>query len=157
MADADSTYVSSEDFLEILNQLPWCQQAQSKQNDAVLVAVHKCIPEVIEIIKEHEVRVFPGGITIKLNKSTLSNFQDRFDDGQPIPIVVVWRKEVVEIYFRQHKPDDFPYDAWSNPLAQTYETECAIVPKSSLGQKYSEYFEAHLKSANACPTMIPPQ
>jgi len=156
MVDAEGTFVNCESFLEHLHQLPWCKQAVSKENEEILVAVHHCTPEVIDAIKDSEIKVFPGGMHIKLNKSTLHMLSTKFDEGTPLPMLAVWRKRGVEIWFRQHKGTEFPYDAWSNPAAATYESECAIIPADHFGAKFDEYFTHHISSAKACPSMIPP-
>ena len=52
--------VSCEQFLDYLDKLPWC-----KQGDYSLVAVDHCSLEVIETIKHHDLKVFPGGLRIK--------------------------------------------------------------------------------------------
>ena len=70
--------VSCEQFLDYVDKLPWC-----KQGDSTLVAVHHCLPEVIETFKHHDVRVYPGGLIIKLNQSTLHMLESQVQEEEP--------------------------------------------------------------------------
>lgn len=150
MTDSEGTAVKSETFLEYLKTMPWC-----KQGDSVLVAVHKGTPEVIEQMTDHEVKVFPGGMTVKMQKSVLSNFQTKHDEGQPLPVVLVWKEEGVEIWYRKIKPTDFPYDAWSDTVAAAYEKERVLLPTASLGEQCQEVHKDILSKVNVCPSMMP--
>lgn len=151
MTEAEGTFVNLEHFLELLKTLPWC-----KQGTGVLIAVHKCTPDVAEVIKDSEVKVFPGGMNIKLNKSMLKEFQEKFDEGQPLPVVVVWKTEGVEIWFRRQKSADFPYDSWTNPAAAAYERERAFVPASQFSSNFSALHAETIDKSKECPSMIPP-
>lgn len=150
MNDAINVSENYQSFLEVLNSIPWC-----KQGEAVLVAVHKCGPEILDVMKDHEARVFPGNINVKINKSKLHEFRSKFDEGQPVPILLVWKSEFVEIWFRTHKSEEFPYDIWSDEKAAAYERECVTVPAAQLGPTSGQAFQQHIASAKPCPSMIP--
>ncbi len=144
--------VSCEQFLEYLDKLPWCKQGESK-----LVAVHHCSAEVIEILRhhEHDLKVYPGAVSIKLNKSTLSMLENKLSAGEPVPLLLIWLGEGIEISFRTHKSMDFPYDMWQNPAAAAYERETMFIRASELGGQFSACYKKHLSGAKACPTSIP--
>lgn len=151
MSDVTNTPVDTyEQFLTILDSIPWC-----KQGDAVLVAVHKGVPEVLDVMKDHEARVYPGNINVKINKSTLHEFRSKNDEGRPVPILLVWKSEAVEIWFRTHKSEEFPYDTWSDAKAAAYEKECVTIPTAKLGEKSKQCYQQHIASSKACPAMIP--
>lgn len=150
MTEAEETSVGCEQFLEQLKVLPWCRQGES-----VLVAVHKGTPEVIEVMRGHEVKVFPGGVNVKINKSLLHSFQEKFDEGQPLPVVVVWKLEGVEIWYRRHKPEQFPYDTWNDPSAAAYERERVFIPASEMGEGYAQLLTETAGRTKECPTMVP--
>jgi hypothetical protein len=149
MAEAKETFVRCVQFLEFLKALPWC-----KQGENVLVAVHKGTPEVVEVMGDHELKVFPGGMTVKMNKSTINNFIEKFNDGQPLPVVLVWKPEGVEIWYRKYKSADFPYDTWSDPVAAGYERERVFVPKEHLGTNFASYHSDIISRAKECPSII---
>jgi hypothetical protein len=138
------------DNLDYLDKLPWCKQA-----DQTLVAVHHCSPEIIEMFKHHEVKVYPGNLRIKLDKATLHMLESKFKEGEPIPVLLVWKKEGIELSFRTYKSSDFPYDTWENPAAEAYERETIFIEAQELGETMLNCFEKHLNSAQACPTRIP--
>ncbi len=150
MTGAEGTFVNTGNFLEILKALPWC-----KQRTNVLVAVHKATPEIIEIMQDHELRVFPGNLLVKMQKSTLNNMQQQFDEGQPLPVVVVWKEEGVEIWYRKHKASDFPYDAWNSDVAKAYEQERVFVPAEKMGARHKQLHAEHCAKSKECPAMIP--
>lgn len=72
--------VTCEQFLDYLDQLPWC-----KQGDSVLITVHQCTPAIIEVIKHRDVKVFPGHMIIKLTKSVLRMLENKFLEKRPNP------------------------------------------------------------------------
>jgi hypothetical protein len=150
MTEAGETFVSCEQFLEVLKTLPWC-----KQENNVLVAVHKGVPEIIELMKDHEVKVYPGGVNVKMNKSLLHTFQEKFDEGQPLPVVVVWKMEGVEIWYRRHKPEQFPYDQWTDPAAAAYERERVFINASEFGTTYARLLRETGEKTKECPGMVP--
>ncbi len=137
-------------FMEYLKTLPWC-----KQEHGALVAGHKLTSEVIEAVREHEVKLHPGGMVVKLPRSVLMNLQKHCDDGQPLPAVLVFKAEGVDIWFRRTKPDEFPFDTWNDPAALTIERESAFVPLASLGGEAAPFYKEMLGKANACPAMMP--
>jgi hypothetical protein len=143
---------SCEQFLDHLDKLPWCKQGDSK-----LVAVHHCSPEVIEVLRshDHDVKVNPGGVHIKLNKSTINTLQEKCEAGEAIPLLLIWIDGGVELSFRTHKSSEFPYDMWQNPAAAAYETESIFISAQELGERVSECFKKHLLQAKTCPTNIP--
>lgn len=141
-----------QDFLECLKGLAWC-----KQGDNALIAVHKCTPEIIAIMKERSVRVFPGGMTVKANKSWLHSMKDQYEDGLAVPLLLVWKQQGLELWYRRHKPMDFPYDTWSNSAAAAYEKEQVLVTAQDLDPQLDKLFGDLLGSAKACPSVIPPQ
>jgi hypothetical protein len=151
MAEAEGTFVGCANFVEHLKTQPWC-----KQGEDVLIAVGKATPEVVEAMKDQEVKVFPGGMTIKLNKSMFKEFQEKFDEGQPLPVVIVWKTEGVEIWYRRHKSSEFPYDGWTNQAAAAYERERVRIPAEQMGAEYAAAHADALSKAKACPSMIPP-
>lgn len=150
MSETEGT-VTLEAFLEFLKSLPWC-----KQGTDVLVAVHKCTPEVIEMMREYGASVFPGGVHMKLNKSFLHDLQNKFDDGQPLPAVLVWKPQHVEIWYRRHNPSDFPYDTWTNPVAAAHEKERTLIPCDVLGPACAQSHAELAAKSKECPAMIPP-
>jgi len=150
MTEAEDTFVSLEQFLELLKSLPWCRQGEN-----TLVAVHKCSPDILEVMKNHEVRVFPGGMTVKMNKSLLHTFQEKFDEGLPLPLVVVWKPEGVEVWYRRHKSEQFPYDSWTDPAAAGYERERVFVPAEAMGNGYSSALAEVAGRTTECPAMVP--
>lgn len=154
-ADAVAPNVANEAFgaafLAYLKTLPWC-----KQENGSLVAVHKLTSDVIEAIREHEVKLYPGGMTVKLPRSVLMGLQKQCDDGQPLPAVLVFKKEGVELWFRRTKPEGFPFDTWSDPSALTIEREKGFVPIDSMGGEAHSAYAEILAKANACPAMMPP-
>jgi hypothetical protein len=144
---------SCEQFLDHLDKLPWCKQGESK-----LVAVHHCSPAVIEVLRhhDHDLKVYPGAIHIKLNKSTLSMLEEKFAAEQPVPLLLVWTKDGVEMSFRTHKSADFPYDIWQNPAAAAYERESVFIVAEELGEQSLACLNKHLAAAKTCPVTIPP-
>jgi hypothetical protein len=150
MTDSEATTVTKESFLECLKTLPWC-----RQGDNVLVAVAKASPDIIEHMKGHEVKVFPGGIAVKMQKSVITNFQRAHDDGMPLPVVLVWRPEGVEIWYRKVKQSEYPYDAWMDSAAAAYEQERVLIPAAELGVDFSSSHAEIVGRANACPSSMP--
>jgi hypothetical protein len=142
--------ISCELFLDYLDKLPWC-----KQEENTLVAVHHCSPEVIDTFKHHDVKVYPGGLQIKLNKSTTHMLESKFEQGEAVPLLLVWKEAGIEMSFRTHKSSDFPYDTWENPAAAAYEREAILIESQELGQRVSNCFKKHLMSAKSCPSRIP--
>lgn len=151
MTETEDTAVDCSQFLETLRSLPWCRQGAS-----TLVAVHRCSPEIIEVMRGHEVKVYPGGVNVKMNKSLLHTFQEKFDDGQPLPVVLVWKPEGVEIWYRRHKSEQFPYDAWTDSSAAAYERERVFVPGSEMGPDFTNAQSEAAGRTKECPGMIPP-
>lgn len=152
-AETAETTIKSDAFLEYLKALAWC-----KQGDNTLVAVHNGTPEIIEQLTDHEVKVFPGGITVKMQKSVLSNFQTKYDEGQPLPVVIVWKSEGVEIWYRKVKPTEFPYDAWSDTTAAAYEQERVLIPSEGIHKDQGSVASVHKEIAGkvaVCPAMMP--
>lgn len=138
-------------FNEMLKTLAWC-----KQGESTLVAVHKAIPEVIFMLPDREVKVFPGGVAIKMQKSTVSHFQKAYDDGEPLNVVLVAKPTGVEVWYRKVAPTEFPYDAWGGGAASAYEQQRALIPAENLGDHYVK-MQAELSSkCKECPTMMPP-
>jgi hypothetical protein len=152
MTEAVSTCLICDSFLEFLKEVAWC-----KQGDGVLVAVNKCTPEIIVAFSDHEVKVYPGGTSVKLNKSWLAHLQEKNSEGTPINILMVWRPQGVELWYRRHLSWDYPYDAWSSPVAAAYETERVLLPAEHGGEKFKQYLKELGDKAKACPPQIPPQ
>lgn len=152
MAEAVRTCVSCENFLEFLKTIPWC-----KQGDNTLVAVHNCTPDIIEAIKDHEVKVYPGGMQIKLNLSWLLYLTEKSDEGRPLPVLLVWKPEAIELWYRRSKSWDFPYDSWSDPAAAAYDKERVRFPADHISAKYAQYHQEILAKAKVCPSLIPTQ
>lgn len=151
MTEAEGTAITTEQFLEFLKKLPWC-----KQGTDVLVAVDKATPEIIDMFKDHELKVFPTAMTIKMNKSMLKEFQEKHADGMPLPVVVVWKTDGVYIWYRRHKSADFPYDGWTNAEAAAYERERVFIPAGEFGADYGPSHTDACGKSKECPTMIPP-
>jgi hypothetical protein len=141
-----------QDFLDVLKSLAWC-----KQGDNTLVAVHKCTPEIIAIMKERPVKVMPGGMVVKSNKSWISSLKEQFDNGLGVPLLLVWKAQWLELWYRRHKSMDFPYDAWSDPTAAAYEREQLFVTSQDIGKEFAKLYGELLSNAKECPTIIPPQ
>lgn len=151
MTEAEGTFVDCAQFLEFLKTQPWC-----KQGDEVLVAVAKATVEVIDMLREHELKVFPGNMLVKMQKSTLHNFTKANDDGEPLPVVLVWKAAGVEIWYRRHNPTEFPYDAWTNQSMQILERDRVFIPADEFGANYSSSHSEIAGKVKECPTMIPP-
>lgn len=149
MAEAANVFLSCESFIEMLKGLPWC-----RQGDGTLVAVYKCTPEIVEALRVHEVKVFPGGIPVKIAKSWLSYMDEQDRDGNPVPVLVVWKPAGVELWYRRHKSYEFPYDTWQDAAAAAYEREMAFVPSSSLGADCEETRKEISGRVKDCPAMI---
>ena len=151
MSETEGTAVSTESLMEYLQKLPWC-----KQGEDVLVAVSPATPDVLDHLVNHEVKVFPGGLTVKMQKSVLSNFKQRHDEGQPLPVVIVWRPAGVEVWYRKLKPDQYPYDAWSDPTAAAHEQERVLLPAEEFGAGFVEAHSVMVGKTKACPSIMPP-
>ncbi len=54
---------STAQLIDFLKTLPWC-----KQGSGVLVAVHKATAEIIELLTDNELTVYPSGMNIKMQK-----------------------------------------------------------------------------------------
>ena len=147
--DSQAAYVGAE-FVQYLKTLPWCRQESGH-----LVAVHKLTSEIIEVVRESEVKLYPGGMVVKLPRSVLMGLQKSSDDGQPLPAVLVWKVEGVEIWFRRQKSSDFPYDTWTDPAALTIERERAMVLAEKLGSEGTTAFAEMAEKSKECPAMIP--
>jgi len=152
MPEAVEPRVNYDNFLEFLKTLPWC-----RQGDSVLVAVHKCTPEIIEVLGQNELKVFPGGMNVKMNKSWLLYLEEKHEEGLPIPLLLVWRAEAIELWYRRHKPWDFPYDTWNDPVAAAYERERVRVLAETGGPRFAEYHREILSRAKECPSTLPAQ
>lgn len=152
MTEAVVTCLICDSFLEYLKNVPWCKQ----END-VLVAVQKCTPEIVVAFGDHEVRVYPGGTNVRMNKSWLAYLQEKNEEGTPLPILLMWRAQGVEMWYRRHNSWDFPYDMWSNPVAEAYERERVMLPAEHGGTKFHQYHKELLTKVKECPTQIPKQ
>lgn len=150
MTETSSPSVVVESVLDFIQNLAWCKQA-----DAALVAVHPCTPELIVALSDREARVYPGGTPIKINKSWLSTLQEKNAEGTPIPLLLVWKKDCLEIWYRRVKSHDFPYDSWQNPVADAMDKECVRIARELGGAKFDQYFSEILEKAKACPSAIP--
>ncbi|MBS1994054.1 MAG: hypothetical protein JSS83_26270 [Cyanobacteria bacterium SZAS LIN-3] len=137
-------------FIEYLKTLPWCSQ-----EGETLVAVFKLTSEIIEAVRESEVKLFPGGMIVKLPRSVLMGLQQKCDEEQPLPAVLVWKKSGLEIWFRRQKSADFPYDTWSDPGALAIEREKGVLSAAKLGDAGAAAHAELLSKAKQCPTMIP--
>ena len=151
MTEAEGTSINTQQFLDFLLALPWC-----KQGEDVLVAVSKATPEIIEMMLDNELRVFPGNMVVKIQKSTVHNMRQQYDEGQPLPVVVVWKVGGVEIWYRKHNPHEFPYDSWTSDAGAAYERERIFVPAEKFGAKYTELHTEQCGKSKGCPAMIPP-
>jgi len=143
--------VSSENFVEYLKHLPWC-----KQESGTLVAVYKLTSEVIEVVRESEVKIYPGGLVVKLPRSVLMGLQKSADDEQPLPAVLVWKADGLEIWFRRQKSSDFPYDTWTDAASLGIEREKAFVSAEKLGSNAAAALHDLAGKSKECPAMIPP-
>ena len=150
MSETSSPSLVFESFLEFIKNLAWC-----KQQEAVLVAVQPCTPEIIVVLSDREARVYPGGTPIKINKSWLSTLQEKNAEGTPVPLLIVWKSESLEIWYRRQKSHDFPYDTWQSAAAEAYEKECVRIPASVGGEKFKQYHTELVAKAKACPSVIP--
>lgn len=151
MTEATGTSVVFHGFLDFLKTVAWC-----KQEPDTLVAVHNCTPEIIVILADREAKLFPGGISVKINKSWLTALQEHYSEGNPIPLLLIWKKEYVEISYRRHKSWEFPYDSWVDPAAAAYEREIVRIPANQDTETFSQYYQSVLERASACPSAIPP-
>jgi hypothetical protein len=137
-------------FVEYLKTLPWCSQ-----EDSTLVAVYKLTSEIIEAVRESEVKLFPGGMPVKLPRSVLMGLQKNCDEEQPLPAVLVWKKTGLDIWFRRQKSADFPYDTWTDPTALTIEREKGVLTAAKLGDIGAAAHAELLEKSKQCPAMIP--
>jgi hypothetical protein len=151
MTEAEGTFVDCEQFLEFLKTQPWC-----KQGDNVLVAVTKATPEIIDMLRDNELKVFPGNMHVKMQKSTLHNFVTANEDGSPLPVVLAWKPTGVEIWYRRQNPTDFPYDAWTNQAMQILERDRVLVPADKFNADYAKIHADIVAKVKQCPAMIPP-
>lgn len=150
MSEATSTSIVIDNFLDYLVTLAWC-----KQGEETLVAVHKCTPEIIVTFTDREARVHPGNMVVKINKSWLSFLQEKNSEGTPVPVLIVWKAEALELWYRRNKSFEFPYDAWQDPAAAAYEREVVRIPAAAGGEKFARLHGELLSKANACPAAIP--
>ncbi len=150
MTEAVVTCLICESFLEFLKERAWC-----KQGDDTLVCVQPCTAEIVVAFGDHEVKVYPGGTAVRLNKSWLTQLQQKTAEGTPIPILLVWRSQGLEMWYRRTNSLGFPYDTWSDPVADAYERERVFLPAEHGGAKFSQYYAEVLGRANACPPQIP--
>lgn len=150
MTETTSTSLVFDSFLDFIKALPWCRQEGN-----VLIAVHKFTPEVIVSFSDYEARVYPGGTPIKINKSWVSTLQEKNAEGTPVPLVFVWKKTCLEVWYRRQKSMEYPYDTWQSPEANAIEKECVRIPADVGGQKFAQYHAELLEKAKACPTVIP--
>lgn len=144
-----ATSLVIENLLEILKTFHWCKQGESD-----LVAVEKCRSEIIVALSDREARVFPGGTPIKINKSWLTTLQQYNADGNPISVMMVWKADTLEIWYRRQKSHDFPYDVWQDPVAAAHEKECVKIPASLGGARFVQYHRELLETAKPCPSAI---
>ncbi len=152
MSDAADTQVDYSQFVQCLKSIAWC-----KQGEKTLVAVHKCSPEMIEVLAQGPVKVFPGAVPVKPSKSWISTLAEKYDDGFPVPLLLVWREEGLELWYRRHKSSDFPYDAWSDPVAAAYEREQVCITGEQAGSSLLDLYAELISRAPACPASIPGQ
>ena len=141
---------TSEQLIDYLKVLPWC-----KQGDNVLVAVHKATPEIIELLSDNELKVFPSAMLVKMQKSTLHAMQQQFDDNQPMPVVVVWKPAGLEIWFRKQNSQEFPYDAWTNESLANLERDRVFVPAEKFGATFGASLLEQSAKTKECPTIVP--
>jgi len=151
MTEAEGTFIDCGQFLEFLKTQPWC-----KQGNDVLVAVTRATPEVVDMMRDNELKVFPGNMLVKMQKSTLHNFNKANEDGEPLPVVLVWKTAGVEIWYRRHNPTEFPYDAWKNQSLQILERDRIFVPSEKFGTDYANSLIEIVERVKECPSMIPP-
>jgi hypothetical protein len=151
MTEAEGTSIDCGQFLDFLKTQPWC-----KQGDDVLVAVAKGTPEIVDMMRDNELKVFPGNMLVKMQKSTLHSFTKANDDGEPLPVVLVWKSAGVEIWYRRHNPTEFPYDAWTNNAMQILERERVLVPADKFPGEFQSAHSEILGRVKECPSMIPP-
>ncbi len=144
--------ISSDKLLTFLNTLAWC-----KQSNGNLVVVTKACPEIIEAlnIKNGTIKVYPQLMTVKINKSWLNQMQEKLDNGMPTPVVLIWKQDNLEICYRKHNSDDFPYDAWANPGTNNNEHERFIIPNTFFAATFASNQQTLLNQAKACPPVIP--
>lgn len=150
LSKAVSAEIDYDKFLDSLKELPWC-----KQGDSTLVAVHKCTPEVIDVMQEKPVKVYPGGMQIKSNKSWLTQLKSKFEDGLAVPLLMVWKEAGLELWYRKHKSAEFPYDTWTDPAAAAYEKEQVCITTVDAGDRLGELYKEMVGKAPACPPSIP--
>lgn len=150
MSETEGTAVSPAAFMEYLKSLPFC-----KQGEDVLVAVGKATAEVIEQMRDREVKMFPGGMTIRMQKSTMTSFQRKQEEDEPLPVVIVWKSTGVEIWYRKNNPTEYPYDGWTGGAAGAYEQERVIMPAETLGEGFAQAHSELAAKAAACPSIMP--
>ncbi|MBX9687420.1 MAG: hypothetical protein K2X27_12005 [Candidatus Obscuribacterales bacterium] len=150
MSETSTPSLVFESFLEFIKNIAWC-----KQGEDVLVAVQACTAEIIVALSDKEAKVYPGGTPIKINKSWLSTLQEKNAEGTPIPLLIVWKSNCLEVWYRRQKSHDFPYDTWQSALADAHEKECVRMPAELGGEKFTKYHQELLAKAKLCPSVIP--
>ncbi len=150
MTETGAPSLLFESLLEFIRNLAWC-----KQGETVLLAVQPCTSELIVALSDREARIYPGGTQIKINKSWLSTLQEKNAEGTPVPLLIVWKIDCLEIWYRRHKCHDYPYDIWQNPAADTFEKECVRIAGSNFGEKFTQYMQDSLTKSKTCPSIIP--
>ena len=149
----DKTSIPSlvfDNFLEFIKTLAWC-----KQGNSVLVAVQGCTPEIIVALSNREARIYPGGTPIKINKSWLSTLQEKNAEGTPVPVLLAWKADCLEIWYRRQKSHDFPYDTWQSQATDSLEKECVRISAAVFGARFAQYHNEIIAGARACPSLIP--
>lgn len=152
MTEAVGTCIICSNFVEFMKTLPWCKQA-----NGTLVAVTKCTPEILVAMGDHELTILPGGMKVKMQKSWLSDLQEKNENGLPVPVLVTWKKDGAYITYRRHKSYDYPYDAWTDPAAAAYECDQIRLPAEHAGPSFETYHSEVFGTVKECPPMIPPQ
>ncbi|MBX9724755.1 MAG: hypothetical protein K2X81_25340 [Candidatus Obscuribacterales bacterium] len=150
MTETKSPSLVFDSFLDYITTLAWC-----KQGESVLVAVHACTPEIIVVLSDREAKVYPGGTPIKINKSWLSTLQEKNAEGTPVPLLIVWKEQCLEIWYRRQKSSEFPYDTWQSATAEAQDKECVRIPAELGGEKFSLLHTELLAKVKACPSVIP--
>ncbi len=144
--------ITSSNLLEFLKTLAWC-----KQGNGNLVVVTKATKHIIEALnfRDGVVKVYPQQMTVKINKSWLNQMLEKLNNETPVPVVLVMKNDCLEICYRKHNCDDFPYDAWANPTTSSNEHERFIIPASFFGSEFESIRNEVLNQAKACPPVVP--
>ena len=135
--------------VDLLKRLTWC-----KQEASVLVAIQAVTPEILKLVEDREIRLLPRGPLTKLTRSMIEFLRTKYDEGHPIPVILLWTNRGVDVSFQRYKSTSFPYEGWVHSVAAGYERAVVHIPSTEFG---ADYVSVHAEAANnvrTCPEGI---